>query len=246
MKINQLIKIPLVILLTLFFIISCDEDSKIIMAAASLEKILNDHKDEFINGEQIYLNYGGSLSLARRIETNQNKIGAVIFSSNESFQVIKDMNLIKEDSISTLAYNSLVIVSSEKKFNSLEDVKSSRNKLLIADPKVAPAGIYSKQAVEKLFEYDYIKENILTSGDVSSVSNLIRTNKNMFGIVYKTEAVKNNLNIVFNIPNNFHDKIEYKVGILKSNKSKYVEEFILTLQSKKNQNNFRELGFIVK
>ena len=94
MKINQLIKIPLVILLTLFFIISCDEDSKIIMAAASLEEILNDHKDEFINSEQIYLNYGGSLSLARRIETNQNKIGAVIFSSNESYQVIKDMNLI--------------------------------------------------------------------------------------------------------------------------------------------------------
>ena len=75
----------------------------------------------------------------------------------------------------------------------------------------------------------------MTSGDVSSVSNLIRTNKNMFGIVYKTEAVKNNLNIVFNIPNNFHDKIEYKVGILKSNKSKYVEEFILTLQSKKSK-----------
>ena len=141
------------------------------MAAASLEEILNDHKDEFINSEQIYLNYGGSLSLARRIETNQNKIGAVIFSSNESFQVIKDMNIIKEDSISTLAYNSLVIVSSEKKFNSLEDVKSSRNKLLIADPKVAPAGIYSKQALEKLFEYLFISTSNPTLDILSFMSN---------------------------------------------------------------------------
>ena len=86
----------------------------------------------------------------------------------------------------------------------------------------------------------------MTSGDVSSVSNLIRTNKNMFGIVYKTEAVKNNLNIVFNIPNNFHDKIEYKMGILSSNKNMHINKFIQDLDSKKNQNELEKLGFIIK
>ena len=73
----------------------------------------------------------------------------------------------------------------------------------------------------------------------------IRSNKDFVGIVYKTEAIKNNLHIVYNIPTNFHDKIEYKMGILSSNKNMHINKFIQDLDSKKNQNELEKLGFII-
>jgi len=116
---------------------------------------------------------------------------------------------------------------------------------LIADPKIAPAGIYSNQAINKIFDENFIKDKLLISGDVSYVSNMIRSNKDFFGIVYKTEALKNNLHIVYNIPTNFHDKIEYKMGILSSNENIHINKFINDLDSKKNKNELEKLGFII-
>ena len=68
------------VLFILSFLTSCDGESEIIMVAASLEKIISEKHSNFENNDKFHLNYGGSLSHARRIINNQNKIGAVIFS----------------------------------------------------------------------------------------------------------------------------------------------------------------------
>ena len=233
------------VLFILSFLTSCDGESEIIMVAASLEKIISEKHSNFENNDKFHLNYGGSLSHARRIINNQNKIGAVIFSSSESFEVLNESGIINKSSIKTFASNSLVIVSSSNEINNLDEFKTANKKLLIADPKIAPAGIYSNQAINMIFDENFIKNKLLISGDVSYVSNMIRSNKDFFGIVYKTEALKNNLHIVYNIPTNFHDKIEYKMGILSSNENIHINKFINDLDSKKNKNELEKLGFII-
>ena len=233
------------VLFILPFLTSCDGESEIIMVAASLEKIISEKHSNFENNDKFHLNYGGSLSHARRIINNQNKIGAVIFSSSESFEILNESGIINKSSIKTFASNSLVIVSSSNEINNLDEFKSANKKLLIADPKIAPAGIYSNQAINMIFDENFIKNKLLISGDVSYVSNMIRSNKDFFGIVYKTEALKNNLHIVYNIPTNFHDNIEYKMGILSSNENIHINKFINDLDSKKNKNELEKLGFII-
>ena len=233
------------VLFILPFLTSCDGESEIIMVAASLEKIISEKHSNFENNDKFHLNYGGSLSHARRIINNQNKIGAVIFSSSDSFEILNESGIINKSSIKTFASNSLVIVSSSNEINNLDEFKSANKKLLIADPKIAPAGIYSNQAINMIFDENFIKNKLLISGDVSYVSNMIRSNKDFFGIVYKTEALKNNLHIVYNIPTNFHDKIEYKMGILSSNENIHINKFINDLDSKKNKNELEKLGFII-
>ena len=202
------------VLFILSFLTSCDGESEIIMVAASLEKIISEKHSNFENNDKFHLNYGGSLSHARRIINNQNKIGAVIFSSSESFEILNESGIINKSTIKTFASNSLEVVSSSNEINNLDEFKSANKKLLIADPKIAPAGIYSNQAKNEKFDKNFIKDKLLISGDVSYVSNMIRSNKDFFGIVYKTEALKNNLHIVYNIPTNFHDKIEYKLSLI--------------------------------
>ena len=148
------------VLFILSFLTSCDGESEIIMVAASLEKIISEKHSNFENNDKFHLNYGGSLSHARRIINNQNKIGAVIFSSSESFEILNESGIINKSSIKTFASNSLVIVSSSNEINNLDEFKSANKKLLIADPKIAPAGIYSNQAINKIFDENFRRRKL--------------------------------------------------------------------------------------
>jgi|TARA_B110000263_G_scaffold75033_1_gene65491 molybdate transport system substrate-binding protein len=237
-------ELALFIIFILLFITGCTDKREIIMVAASLKDVINNEYEEFGNNE-IFINYGGSLSLARRIESNDKKIGGFIFASQDSLDVLISRNLIDEKSITTLASNSLVIVTSSNEQYSLDEMLSINKKLIISDPAIAPAGVYASQAIEKLFSEDFINANIIYSGDVTYVSNILKNNKDIFGIVYNTEAIKNHLNVVYRIPLSYHTKIEYKMGVLKSNENEKINQFLNILESDSIKNKLSELGFLI-
>ena len=91
-------ELALFIIFILLFITGCTDKREIIMVAASLKDVINNEYEEFGNNE-IFINYGGSLSLARRIESNDKKIGGFIFASQDSLDVLISRNLIDEKSI---------------------------------------------------------------------------------------------------------------------------------------------------
>jgi molybdenum ABC transporter molybdate-binding protein len=240
-------KKKLFILLIIFILLiftSCADKREIIMVAASLKDVINSEYSEFGN-KQLFLNYGGSLSLARRIKLNEKKIGGVIFASQDSIDVLTADGIIDENSLTTFALNSLVIVTNSNDKYSLEDIHNTNKILIISDPEIAPAGVYASQAIEKIFPEYFIKKNIILSGDVTYVSNILKNNKDLFGIVYNTEAIKNDLKIVYRIPLDYHDKIEYKMGVLKNNDNHEINEFLDTLESDTVKNKLSELGFLI-
>ena len=164
-------------------------------------------------------------------------------SSNPVRNVL--INLIDLKSITTLASNSLVIVTSSKDKYTLEDIINTNRSLIVSDPEIAPAGVYASQAIEKFFPKDFINRNVIFSGDVTYVSNILKNDKDLFGIVYNTEAIKNNLNVVYRIPTDYHDKIEYRMGILKNNDNDRIMEFLNILESENIKNKLSKLGFLI-
>lgn len=237
------------IIFFLFFIGCSNDKSKIIMVAASLREIVD---EEYLNtnNKDFFINYGGSISLSRRIENNQKKIGAVIFASNSSIDNLIEKGIIDKKNLRTFAKNSLVLARSNR-VESYEDFIKNINqnlgqKIVIADKNIAPAGKYSNQVLEKILSKEIINEKVIASGDVSYVSNLLIYNSDYYGIIYKTEAIKNNLEIIYEFPNNLHDEIEYKMAILNNNNNISIVNFIDKLTSENILNKLTDLGFKVE
>ena len=81
---------------------------------------------------------------------------------------------------------------------------------------------------------------------MSYVSSMLVSNDNFYGILYKTEAIKNNLFIIHEFPNTFHDDIEYKTGVLSQNNNTYINNFIDRLNSPTVKKKLSELGFEIQ
>jgi len=240
-----------IIFLSLFFLNSCSDDEvKIIMVATSLNEVVDQEYMHSKQKDDFFINYGGSLSLARRVENNQKKIGAVIFASNTSIEILINKQIIDESSIKLLAKNSLVLAT-KKNNRTYEDFlgtihKNNKEKIVIADKNIAPAGKYSQQVLDQLFSEEIQKRKVISSGDISYVSNLLIYNENYYGIIYKTEAIKNDLEVLYEFPSTLHDDIEYKLGILNNNNNLSINNFIDRLTSDRVLNNLSELGFKIE
>ena len=123
---------------------------------------------------------------------------------------------------------------------------NNKQKIVIADQNIAPAGKYSQQVLDQLFSEEIQKKKVVSSGDISYVSNLLISNENYYGIIYKTEAIKNDLNVLYEFPTTLHDDIEYKLGILNNNNNLSINNFIDRLTSDRVLNRLSELGFKIE
>lgn len=248
-KILKKILFSFALIMCNFLLLTCSNDNtSIIMVAASLNEVIQEEYEKSDNNDKFYISYGGSMSLARRVENNEKKIGAVILASNSSIEILTNKALLKNSEISLFAKNSLVLASSNSSYTYETFMKDNKldneKKIIIADPEIAPAGNYSKQVLENIF-HD-IDNKIISSGDVSYVSSMLVSNDNFYGILYKTEAIKNNLFIIHEFPNTFHDDIEYKTGVLSQNNNTYINNFIDRLNSPTVKKKLSELGFEVQ
>ena len=248
-KILKKILFSFALIICNFLLLSCsNENTSIIMVAASLNEVIQEEYEKSDNNDKFYISYGGSMSLARRVENNEKKIGAVILASNSSIEILINKALLEKSEIGLFAKNSLVLATSNSSYTYETFIKDNKSdnekKIIIADPEIAPAGSYSKQVLENIF-HD-IDNKIISSGDVSYVSSMLVSNDNFYGILYKTEAIKNDLFIIHEFPNTFHDDIEYKTGVLSQNNNIYINNFIDRLNSPTVKKKLSELGFEVQ
>ncbi|MBA47218.1 MAG: molybdate ABC transporter substrate-binding protein [Dehalococcoidia bacterium] len=247
---TKLLYISFFLLILLIFSSCTNDRTNIIMAAASLEEILSIEYEQAENKSNFFISYGGSISIARRVENNQNKIGAVILASDSSINILVNKGIIDNKNIRTLAKNSLVLAS-KNKVESYEEFLNKINlnsnyKIVIADEKIAPAGKYSKQVIDKILSEEIKDKKLISSGDVSYVSNLLMYNEDYYGIIYKSEAIKNDLQVIYEFPNHLHDEIVYRVGILNNNNNLSISNFIDKLTSSELLIKLDDLGFSVE
>lgn len=252
------------IIFLLFIAVGCNNEDKnessklettelTISAAASLQEALNEVKIDFEKEHKnidIALNLGGSGILQQQIIQGA-PVDLFVSASEEKFNTLISKGLIDSKLNFDLLGNELVLITnknSDTQIQSFEDLLSSSiSKIAIGTPESVPAGLYAKQALEKLGIWKDLQTKFIPAKDVKQVLTYVESGNVDAGIVYSTDAkTSDKVVMVANANEKLHDPIIYPTGIVKT--SVHIKEATLFLEYLKKEHSrviFKKYGFRV-
>lgn len=221
-----------------------------VFAAASLSDAL---KELGIIFEKEYkvpvrFNLGGSSSLRLQIE-NGSPCDVFLAADQASMTQLLTKKMIEEKDFVNLLRNRLVIVADmdyEENFSSLYDLHLTKGEhLAIADPKIAPAGVYAMQALTKAGLEDKYQDFIVPALDVRAALALVQSGNAKYAIVYSSDArIVRNVKVIYRVPSQLHDPIIYTATTLKSIINPVPgRNFLTFLQTNESKMIFQKYGF---
>ncbi len=236
------------VLLT-FFACGSDDDPPLIFAAASLADALNEAAEayETETGLSVEFNFGGSTALATQIARLDAPADGVILAGNRPVQLLVDEGLVVDGNVSVVARNSLVVVSSDASvLDALGELATDGATVAIADPALAPAGQYAREALESVNAWDVLEGQIIPTLDVRAALAAAMSGSSDYAIVYATDALTEpGLSVALEVDTALHRPVVYPAAALSgSSRSGAVEQFLEFLAGSEGQRIMQSHGFI--
>jgi molybdate transport system substrate-binding protein len=120
-------------------------------------------------------------------------------------------------------------------------------RLAVGDPDHVPAGIYAKEALQKLGAWDTLAPVLAPGNSVRAALALVERNETPYGIVYGSDAVASDkVQVVGRFPEDSHKPVEYPMAIVKEHQRAPVEAFYKYLQGREAAAVFKQYGFTPK
>ncbi|WP_336997588.1 molybdate ABC transporter substrate-binding protein [Leclercia sp. M50] len=230
-----------------------DEGKITVFAAASLTNAMQDiaavYKKE--TNVDVVSSFASSSTLARQIEAGA-PADLFISADQKWMDYAVDKKAVDAASRVTLLGNSLVVVApkasaqgevainKETPWSSL--LKGGR--LAVGDPEHVPAGIYAKEALQKLGAWETLAPELAPAEDVRGALALVARNEAPLGIVYGSDAVaEKGVKVVGTFPEDSHKKVEYPVAIIDGHKNATVSAFYDYLKGPQASAIFKRYGF---
>ena len=137
--------------------------------------------------------------------------------------------------------NSLSVIGPMKSIENL--TLNANERFCLADPKNAPLGLYSREAINAL-NLKIPDNQIIFLKDAASVQYYLSINECDYAITYSSNIsnLANNID-VHNIPLNLYSDIAYEIGILRLNKD--TQDFVNYLQQPSVLGILKNHGFII-
>jgi molybdate transport system substrate-binding protein len=228
-----------------------DRGVPLIFAAASLADVLGEAASlyEAETGKRVDFSFGGSIALANQIALFGAPADGVFFVGEVPAEVIADAGLVPASGYPNIFSNSLVVIgpSDAARLGSLGDIASKEVRFAIADPLLAPAGVYARQALETIGIWDEISGRAILMLDVRAAMAAVESGNVRFGIVYKTDAVtSDDISVVYEIEDG-HSPISYMAIPLEgaSNKDGAAEFLQYIVFEQEARNLFELAGFTI-
>ncbi|MCH8816553.1 MAG: molybdate ABC transporter substrate-binding protein [Chloroflexi bacterium] len=195
-----------------------ENDSILVAAAASLTDALVEAGEAFESrtGIEVAFSFGGSNALARQVELGA-PADAVIFAGAAPMDRLEASGHIDAGTRSNLLRNRLVLIGDKgaAPLAALRDLASTRGRIALADPALAPAGLYAKQALETSGLWDGLQSRVIPTLDVRAAVGAVDTGSVAFGLVYATDAANaSGVVVVFEVPETLHDPIVYPAAVV--------------------------------
>lgn len=224
-------------------------DVPLIFAAASLADVLTEAADAFENetGNRVEFNFGGSTALANQIARLDAPADGVILAGQGPIDLLVGREVLEGSNVVVVARNSLVVVSADDQvLNSLTELATSGGRVAIADPELAPAGQYAKEALISANIWDMLEEQIIPTLDVRAAVAAVSSRSVDFAIVYATDALsENDLSVVLEIDEALHSPVIYPAAPLPGDAASPTSAFLQFLLTPVGQEIFRNHGFSV-
>ncbi|KGD85274.1 molybdate transporter [Pantoea stewartii subsp. indologenes] len=231
-------------------------DKITVFAAASLTNALNDIAAHYkkTHGTEVVSSFASSSVLARQIE--QGAPADLFISADQQWM---DDAVAKKSMIDTTRYtllgNDLVLIAPRSEnarpvtINDKTDWKRllKGERLAVGDPDHVPAGIYAKEALEKLGAWSSLSPVLARANNVRAALALVERNETPYGIVYGSDAVASQkVQVVGTFPEDSHKPVEYPVAIVKDRDNAAVKAFYNYLKGPEAAAVFTQYGFTPK
>jgi molybdate transport system substrate-binding protein len=227
-----------------------------VFAAASLTNAMQDIAAQYQkkSGVEVVSSFASSSTLARQIE--QGAPADLFISADQQWMdYAVDKKSVVENTRYTLLGNDLVLIAPKSDsakavtINAQTDWKSllKGERLAVGDPDHVPAGIYAKEALQKLGAWDTVSPQLAPANNVRAALALVERNESPYGIVYGSDAVASDkVQVVGQFPADSHKPVEYPMAVVKEHQNATVEAFYTYLQGPDAAAVFKQYGFTPK
>lgn len=234
-----------------------------VFAASSLQNVLEDISSTYEKESKnsVSISFAGSPTLARQIKAYAP--ADIFISANVLWMnILEEDGLIAPQSRFNWAGNRLVLVAHqvnrEKVFSEQQTVSEITSQLDIgkllgpnghlamAFIDTVPVGIYGKEALEYLGQWDNVKTRVVEFDSAAAVVRQLSAGELGYGIIYESDALHaQNVRIVGVFPPQSHVEILYPVAAIKPYDKPEVRAFIAYLKSPMVQKQLSRYGFRV-
>ena len=222
-----------------------------VYAASSLTDALKEiaaaYKTE--TGVRVSFNFAASSLLARQIE--EGAPADLFFSADEAkMDALQKAGLVRAETRRDLLSNSLVIVASSEsklKIESPADLLQP-DKIVLADPRAVPAGIYTREYLTKAGLWEKLQPKLVPTENVRSALAAVESGNADVGFVYKTDAqISPKVQVIFEISTESGPAIRYPIAMLKQAKElEAATGFLRYLEGDSARTVFEKYGFVVR
>ena len=226
------------------------DDVPLIFASASLSDVMTESAAvyERETGRRVEFSFGGSLALANQIAKLGAPADGVFFVGEEPKMILDNLvNPVPYGSIGLI--NTLVVIASKdaKHVATLSDLSASNARVAIADPLLAPAGQFAKQALEYTGTWEDVENDLIFAVDVRAALAAVESGNSDYGIVYRTDAFGSDSILIMNEIYEGYSPIVYVGRSLKmAENSDFVVEFYEFLsKSVEVRDVFESAGFTI-
>lgn len=241
-------KQTVVFVLFLFIIQASSREIVTVFAAASMTDVLQKIAAEMDSSEiDVRFNFASSSTLARQIESGA-EADVFISADLKWMNYLTQNSMADTESVRIIAGNSLVMICPKTCIDTIEITPENRKfpeKIAVGDTEHVPAGIYARQALEKLGWWRLVENRLIPAADVRTALKYVEIGEADGGIVYSTDAaVSEKVRISGVFPDSLHDKIVYPAASVKG-ASRAGKKFLDFLKSEQAIKIFISAGFVV-
>ncbi|HEV7223075.1 MAG TPA: molybdate ABC transporter substrate-binding protein [Pirellulales bacterium] len=227
-------------------------ESLLLFAAASTKEAVDEVAANFERSHasvSVKTSYGASSTLAQQLIAGAE--ADLFLSANESWTAKLDEEGLVAKQHELLGNELVLVVATGSKIKPAEPadlLSDGVERLALAEPESVPAGIYAKQALEKLKLWDRLKPKVVGAADVRQALAYVETGAAEAGIVYATDAaVTNKVKIAFRFDAGLTEPIVYPLVLLKRGASKSSAQALYeTFRSDAAAKIYRRRGFTLR
>lgn len=228
-------------------------DKITVFAAASLTNALQDIAKQYQQGKEVEIvsSFASSSTLARQIE--QGAPADLFISADQQWMDYAiDKKTMASESRYTLLGNDLVLIAPSADAPQPVKINADTNwktllkgeRLAVGDPDHVPAGIYAKEALQKLGAWNTVSPRMARANNVRAALALVERNEAPYGIVYGSDAVASDKVAVVGIfPESSHKPVEYPMAMVKDHNTPAVTAFYNWLKGAEAAAIFKRYGF---
>lgn len=230
--------------------VACEPVS--VYAAASTTDSLTEIARAFAveTGCEVMTVFASSSTLAKQIEAGAP--AAIFLSANSDWMDrVEDGDLLAPDTRKDILGNDLVLIAPKSEplaYRFADDASLAaaigEGRLALGNPDGVPAGIYAKEALVHLGEWDGVASRVIAGDDVRTALAWVARGEARAGIVYRTDAqVSPDVVIVDTVPEDAHEPVRYPIALIEENTNETARDFLAFTSGATASRIFARFGF---